>query len=525
MTSLITATRRGTATLCLLASAVITARARAQEVTPPTAQADSVRLAESVAALEQERDSTRSAGLARANDVLNRAIEFAPGSTTLSAEARELLRAKGWLLWYNRSARLIVQPTADSGLSESAALVQARARVDSIRAFLATRGVEVERGRVQSAPGAVRRGTSIACSVAGTITAWDVPPTSADPPTKDETTGRPLSDYNRWNRWGVVRIFYATDRARTGKSAAEDFYSGDRSPARALEYGRIEVTVPRVHRAGNVERRAWYQVLRGSNLEQFMTLRKLTTLGAGAVLDSIRAVAASSGSKEALVFIHGYNVSFTDAALRTAQLTYDIGFDGAPILYSWPSKASLWRYSADRDAAEWSADHLRDFLESVVLATGKKRVNVVAHSMGNRALLQALEGLGRAGRDTLLGNVVLAAADFDVARFQTPVASIVRPLAQRVTVYMSAKDWALRASKALAADVRLGEAVNPVPIIGGVDLVDASEVRTDLLGHGYVASSALLLDDLGAVLTQKLQLPRKLRPRVSAVGSRYWSFP
>jgi esterase/lipase superfamily enzyme len=523
MTRLITAARIGSATLGLATGVFGTTVVGAQEVATPAA--DSVKLAQSVAGLELERASAQAAGVARANEVLNRAVEFAPRSTALSEEARELLRAKGWLLWFNPSVRLIVQPTADSGLNDGEALAQARARVDSIRAFLATRGVEVDRGRVQSAPGAPRRGTSVGCTVSGPISVWDVPPTSAEPPTKDERTGRPLSDYSRWNRWGVVRIFYATDRGRTGKSAVEDFYSGDRSPSSSLEFGRIEVTVPRVHRAGNVERPAWYQILRNAGSGQFMAVKKLTPLSPSVALDSIRAVVASSGSKEALVFIHGYNVSFNDAALRTAQLTYDIGFDGAPILYSWPSKASLWRYSADRDASEWSADHLRDFLESVVAITGKKRVNVVAHSMGNRALLLALEGLGRAGRDTLLGNVVLAAADFDVARFQTPVASVVRPLAQRVTVYMSAKDWALRASKALAANVRLGEAVDPVPVIAGVDLVDASEVRTDLLGHGYIASSAILLDDLAAVLNQKLQLPRKLRSRVSPAGGQYWSFP
>jgi esterase/lipase superfamily enzyme len=35
--------------------------------------------------------------------------------------------------------------------------------------------------------------------------------------------------------------------------------------------------------------------------------------------------------KDAFVFIHGYNVSFEDAARRTGQFAYDLKFVGAPI--------------------------------------------------------------------------------------------------------------------------------------------------------------------------------------------------
>jgi esterase/lipase superfamily enzyme len=42
----------------------------------------------------------------------------------------------------------------------------------------------------------------------------------------------------------------------------------------------------------------------------------------------------------AFVFIHGYNVSFDAAVKLTAQLSRDMRFPGAPILYSWASAAA-----------------------------------------------------------------------------------------------------------------------------------------------------------------------------------------
>ena len=47
-----------------------------------------------------------------------------------------------------------------------------------------------------------------------------------------------------------------------------------------------------------------------------------------------------------MVFIHGFNVPFEDAIYRTAQLAHDLDFDGAPILYSWPSRGTMLGYVA-----------------------------------------------------------------------------------------------------------------------------------------------------------------------------------
>ena len=45
--------------------------------------------------------------------------------------------------------------------------------------------------------------------------------------------------------------------------------------------------------------------------------------------------------KQAFVFVHGYNVLFEDAVYRTAQLAYDLGFEGAPIFQLAVSRAEI----------------------------------------------------------------------------------------------------------------------------------------------------------------------------------------
>jgi tetratricopeptide (TPR) repeat protein len=54
--------------------------------------------------------------------------------------------------------------------------------------------------------------------------------------------------------------------------------------------------------------------------------------------------------KQVFVFVPGFNVSFENALRRTAQIAYDVDFDGAAFLFSWPSGSGLasYLYSADK---------------------------------------------------------------------------------------------------------------------------------------------------------------------------------
>lgn len=103
-----------------------------------------------------------------------------------------------------------------------------------------------------------------------------------------------------------------------------------------------------------------------------------------------RLFASTRFKDHALVFVHGYNTSFDNALFRTAQIAYDLQFDGAPFLYSWPSGASVSRYPYDRESAEGAEPHLRKFLDMVIKNTGAKSVSIIAHRAQGRSLRRVL---------------------------------------------------------------------------------------------------------------------------------------
>jgi esterase/lipase superfamily enzyme len=123
------------------------------------------------------------------------------------------------------------------------------------------------------------------------------------------------------------------------------------------------------------------------------------------------------------------------------------GFDGAPILYSWPSEGSLARYPVDETNIEWSTPHLRTFLDQLSVTSGATTIHLIAHSMGNRAVVNALVSLQEAFRDQgpHFKQVVLTAPDID-ADVLRQLSQTIRARAERVTLYMSptTRRWSLR---------------------------------------------------------------------------------
>jgi esterase/lipase superfamily enzyme len=92
-----------------------------------------------------------------------------------------------------------------------------------------------------------------------------------------------------------------------------------------------------------------------------------------------------------LIYIHGYCVSFEEAALRAAQIGSDLNLQGAMAFYSWPSKGDLTGYLADSATIDASESFIREFLLDFYRKSGAERVHIIAHSMGNRGLLRAME--------------------------------------------------------------------------------------------------------------------------------------
>jgi esterase/lipase superfamily enzyme len=327
---------------------------------------------------------------------------------------------------------------------------------------------------------------------------------------------------------GEVEVFYGTDRALRRDAPVEERFGPARMTFPGIHLGVCRVSIPRDHRMGEIERPSIWKFEIKPDPNQHMVLLGIEELGKGSFYQRLQGQLAKSGEKELLVFVHGYNVSFHDATLRTAQLAYDLGLDGAPVLYSWPSKASLAGYTVDESSVEWTVPHLEGFLNDLSKRSGARSIYLIAHSMGNRALTRALERISLKMRATAkppFSQIVLTAPDIDTGVFED-LAQSFRRAGERVTLYASSNDEALKTSKKVHGYSRAGETTPEVLVIPGVDSIDVSRVDTSLLGHSYFGDNCSVISDLVTLLRKREPPERRtgLQKKQKAAGLAYWIF-
>lgn len=321
-----------------------------------------------------------------------------------------------------------------------------------------------------------------------------------------------------------VEVFFATDR-KSFQEKNKIQFGVERG---ALQYGTVLVSIPKNKELGEVPRPKWWKLEFHENRDKHVMVVDLQVLQQNPFFQQLQQTVLSSNGQDAFVFVHGYNVSFEEAAWRTAQIAYDVKFGGAPILFSWPSRASEDGYFSDEDNVEYSHKHMLQFLKDVKEKTGAKKLHLIAHSMGNRALTRALVELQEEGyfKDFQFTQIILAAPDIDAQIFMNDIAPMLCSAASgRVTLYASEKDKALMASRLLRKQLRrAGDAGKNLVCVHGIDTIDASHVDTDLLGHGYFAQTSTLLNDIGSLLQDgKDPENRGLLP-LKKGDAAYWSF-
>lgn len=307
-------------------------------------------------------------------------------------------------------------------------------------------------------------------------------------------TGRGF-DVDPEKSYSTVKIYYATDRARTEETLPAKVYGGERGE---LELGTATVSIPETHKPGNIEKPSIWTFDFREDPERHIVLLSVTPRAGDEVFAEMRAQVAETGRPEAFVFVHGFNVPFFEAAQRTAQMAYDMNFDGLPILYSWPSRSSLLSYIADTAVVNLSGRRLSRFLEDVVAKSGAERIHLIAHSMGNRAMTDALElfALRYRGEQPAFDQVLFTAPDLDAGLFVEMMKTI-RVTAKRITLYASNKDWALAVSRRLHGDTpRAGQGGRNILHVADVDSIDMTEIGEDMLKHSYYANNPSALTDI-----------------------------
>jgi predicted alpha/beta hydrolase family esterase len=330
---------------------------------------------------------------------------------------------------------------------------------------------------------------------------------------------------------GTVLLAYAAYHAGRPETVppvrAERAYGDDRGQ---VERGVCHLTVPRTgdgHRAGPQRRGPVFRFSLPEDAERRGALFSVTPQADDEFFKVLRSRVERSETKEAWVFIHGFNMSFETAARRTAQLASDLRFDGAAVFFSWPAQSGRLRYAADEANIAWSAAHFRDFLVAVTQRCGAKAVNLVAHGMGSRAAVAALETLAaeQALGAPLFREIALAVPDVDADAFRSTGAPALVRAAGRVTLYASSDDPSLRLSKEIRSFPRAGDAGSGLVVVPGIDTIDASAADASL-GREFDAGDRRLAtvgDDLGQLLSADRPPGRRVGLQAaSCKGLRYW---
>jgi esterase/lipase superfamily enzyme len=221
-----------------------------------------------------------------------------------------------------------------------------------------------------------------------------------------------------------VSIEYATNRVQVGatlspRSTFGESYAGPKQ----LTYGSTLVAIDRdfsipVPNTGN-EFRDFVESLVAPDPLKNVQIIAITKLGDSAFLSRLES-GRGHRAKKVLLFIHGFNVSFDDGIKAAAVLKRVSGYDGKVMLFSWPAQkvhdpfGALQTYATNGEMAAKSVGDLAVVLKQ--LAQRNLDIQILAHSMGNRVLLQALEEIQQSSDETLKARyrkayVALVAAD------------------------------------------------------------------------------------------------------------------
>lgn len=299
-----------------------------------------------------------------------------------------------------------------------------------------------------------------------------------------------------------VTMLVATTRAADPDAGV--LFSGERGKPSFVEM-TISLPPDARRKVGEVQ---WPSRLPGNPETDFVTL-KVDKLDAKTGLARLNQRVSRVPKRRVMVFVHGFNNRFEDAVYRFAQIVHDSDADVVPVLFTWPSRGSLFAYGYDRESATYSRNALENLLQALARDPAVGEVSLLAHSMGNWVALESLTQMAvrNRGIPPKIANVMLASPDVDADVFRTQIAEMTgrRP---KFTLFVSQDDRALAVSRRVWGNKdRLG-AVDPdvEPYksefeADKITVLNLTKLRTgDKLNHGKFAESPEVVKLIGTRL-------------------------
>lgn len=161
----------------------------------------------------------------------------------------------------------------------------------------------------------------------------------------------------------LYRVWFGTNRKPVAKLNEIVGFCADRETnPRTTHYGFCEVAIPKCHREiGSVGSSWWRRWMKLK--DDRLKLKLVSTIPEPDFWTLVKKELDRWRPKQrrVLVYFHGYNVTFKEAAIRAAQIGFDLKVKGAMAFFSWPSKGAIEGYPADEaviDASEIGRAHV-----------------------------------------------------------------------------------------------------------------------------------------------------------------------
>jgi esterase/lipase superfamily enzyme/outer membrane protein OmpA-like peptidoglycan-associated protein len=471
-------------------------------------------------------------------------VTFNPGSAVLTAASMDKLnefRAKAAYL--NVEVIVIVGHTDDTLKAPRAQALSVR-RAQAVKDYLVARGTAADKVYVE--------GKGNTQPIADNKTAAG---RASNNRADLDFLGTRRADgiANVWIRNNLVPVLFATNRNRTGKIDPFNFYGNlmaDPKRKTALEHGVALVRIPPQRERGTIKTPSWTTLtiqrlsdeagisnvpamLLPNPKTDFLFEQRIHVMKADEFKQALKEAVSKSDKKTAILYVHGFNNSFTDAAFRTAQLTYDLAeedFEYVPLMFSWPSNpgASGVRYNMARNRTVESGKALAEYLKEIAQTTNIGTVHIVAHSMGSQVLGNAIKALGEmgmsvaeaGGRKPIFHHIVFAAPDISPQMFTEFIEPAIRTR-HTLTTYISSNDKVLLLSKIRNWELRVGSDFSLLTKC--VDTIDVT-VESHGLAHSTWAESPRVLDDLRGLLRYSIAPSKRGLLEDSATSVAHWAF-
>ncbi|MBB3744575.1 esterase/lipase superfamily enzyme [Rhizobium sp. BK591] len=296
-----------------------------------------------------------------------------------------------------------------------------------------------------------------------------------------------------------VDLLVATTRAADDNPAV--LFSGERGTGLAVNAVDVSIPPDVNRKVGQVQ---WPNRLPADPLRDFVTVSVDPLEGERAGETWLKSHMPKS--RRVLVFVHGFNNRYEDAVYRFAQIVHDSHADVAPVVFTWPSRASIFDYNYDKESTNYSRDALEELLTRTAANPAVSDVTIMAHSMGTWLTVEALRQMAiRNGHvASKINNVILASPDLDVDVFGRQFASLGKDK-PHFTIFVSQDDRALALSRRISGNVdRLGQ-IDPSAEpyrskleAAGITVLDLTKLKGgDRLNHGKFAESPEVVKLIG----------------------------